>query len=62
MRGVGFEPTEAYATGFRIPRRILSLTRPFGESTCPFDLNPALLLRSGSREPPLAFSTMRVLL
>ena len=27
VRGVGFEPTKAYATGSLIPRRILSVAR-----------------------------------
>jgi len=27
VRGVGFEPTKAYATGFLVPKRILSVAR-----------------------------------
>ena len=59
VRGVGFEPTKAYATGSLIPRRILSVARLEG-SSCPFDLNPAHIASCGSREPPLVSARIRV--
>ncbi len=41
VRGVGFEPTKAYATGSLLKPDLKSSTAP-SERSCPFDLNPAL--------------------
>ncbi len=41
VRGVGFEPTKAYATGSLLKPDLKSSTAS-SERSCPFDLNPAL--------------------
>src|SRR5713101_1286806 len=41
VRGVGFEPTKAFATGFLLCR-ILSQAPSEDRRSCPFDLSPAL--------------------
>ena len=41
VRGVGFEPTKAYATGSLLKPDLKSSTTPLSERSCPFDLNPA---------------------
>ena len=72
MRGVGFEPTKAYATGFPrspvIPRDHLSLAPSDFEvaPSCPLDLVPAWLVSSPeTRVPPRIsschFSLSRIL-
>jgi len=55
VRGVGLEPTKAYATGCLSPAADLKCgTNPPGLS-CPFDLFPAQsFLDLRSREPPLS--------
>jgi hypothetical protein len=40
VRGVGFEPTKAYATGSLLKPDLKSSTAS-SERSCPFDLNPA---------------------
>src|SRR6266571_2347250 len=47
VRGVGFEPTKAYATGSLLKPDLKSSTAS-SERSCPFDLNPAY--RTGSHK------------
>gem|GEM_PF-3179313 len=44
VRGMGFEPMKAYATGFLLESDLKSSTALI-EPPCPFDLNPATTAR-----------------